>query len=342
MEKTSEFRRIMSFAVILLTYILSIASNADAGDSSPVRPVTYRYSETPGIGYEAGCTRRDPSDVVKAGDIYFVWYTKVIGRHSGYWGTVWYATSPDGFNWAEQGEALGLGASGAFDSQAVFTPNIIAADGKYYLFYTGVKPTPGRNDGVFENNSTTDITGIGVAVSDSPDGPFLRVQAEPVLEVSDESEDFDSYRVDDASLLYRNCKYWFYYKGRSRKHGPQGPRYTQMGVAFADRPQGPYMKHGAPILADSHEVLIWKCGTGVAALASFSSSIEYAPDGLDFTSDRLNLKVTDRPDAPGGYRPDLTGIQDADPDLRWGISMVHNGEECYLRRFDCIHESTNK
>jgi len=35
-----------------------------------------------------------------------------------------------------------------------------------------VKPTPGNAKGEFENNSTTDITAIGVAMSGSPDGPF--------------------------------------------------------------------------------------------------------------------------------------------------------------------------
>ena len=89
---------------------------------------------------------------------------------------------------------------GRFDSQATFTPNILYANGKYYLYYTGVKPTPENEKGEFENNSTTDITAIGVAVSDSPDGPFARVTEEPILKVSVESEKFDSYRVDDASL----------------------------------------------------------------------------------------------------------------------------------------------
>lgn len=60
-----------------------------------------------------------------------------------------------------------------WDSQAVFAPNILYTNGKYYLFYTGVKPTPAN--GEFENNNITDITAIGVAASDSPTGPYKRV-----------------------------------------------------------------------------------------------------------------------------------------------------------------------
>ena len=37
------------------------------------------YDTLPGIGYEAGCTRRDPSDVIKVGDTCYVYYTKIYG-----------------------------------------------------------------------------------------------------------------------------------------------------------------------------------------------------------------------------------------------------------------------
>ena len=144
---------------------------------------------------------------------------------SGYWGTIWYATSEDeGLTWKEEGMALGLGPEGAFDNHSVFTPNILAFEGKYYLYYTGVQPTPGNPDKEFEGNSTTDFTAIGVAVADSPDGPFKRVSNTPVIAHSEIPEDFDSYRVDDASLLVRDGKIWLYYKGRSIIYGKEGPK----------------------------------------------------------------------------------------------------------------------
>jgi len=261
----------------------------------------FSYDTITGIVYETGYTRRDPSDVIQVGNTWYVWYTKVVGRSEGYWGTIWYATSADsGYTWIEQGEVLRPGEKKAFDSHATFTPNILFARDKYYLFYTGVKPTPRRNDGVFENNSSTDITAIGVAISDSPDGTFTRTGADPILTVSDDPSEFDSYRVDDASLLYRNGKYWLYYKGRSLAHGVTGPGLTRMGVAFANDPAGPYIKYGRSILPESHEVFIWPYRSGVAALASISSTIEFAQDGIDFLSNRLGKKVRNRPNAPGG------------------------------------------
>ncbi len=291
----------------------------------------FKYDKVTGIGHEADITRRDASDIIKVGDTYYVYYTKIYGRVPGYWGTLWYATSTDeGFSWEEQGEILGLGKKGMFDSQATFTPNILSSNGKYYLYYTGVKPTPGNKAGEFENNSTTDITAIGVAISDSPDGPFTRVSEDPILKVSVEPEKFDSYRVDDAVLMYRNGLYWLYYKGRSRISGPGR---TEMGVAFSQQPEGPFEKYNKTLLSSSHEVTIWHEGSGIACLASLSKTIEYAADGIDFFSNRLNVKVDNSPKAPGIFRKDLTDPNARGEGLTWGISLVKNGNEAYLTRF---------
>lgn len=296
--------------------------------------IDFQYDKITGIGYEKGCTRRDPSDVIKVNNIYYVYYTKIYGRAPGYWGTIWYAISLDeGYTWKEQGKILGLGKKDMFDAQATFTPNVLFSNGKYYLYYTGVKPTPGNAKGEFENNSTTDITAIGVAMSDSPEGPFTRVNEEPILKVSIEPEKFDSYRVDDAALLYRNGLYWLYYKGRSRSNEAYGPMHTQMGVAFSISPQGPFIKFSKPILPQSHEVMIWQEGTGVAALSSLSNTLEYAPDGIDFTSNKIAIKVKSHPLAPGAYRTDLTDPKTLGQGLKWGISMFYNGNECYLLRY---------
>lgn len=300
----------------------------------------FEYADISGIGYEKGMTRRDPSDIIKTGNTFYIWYTKVPANTngqktplypSGYYGTIWYATSADsGFSWSERGQALAVGLPGAFDSHAVFTPNILFAGGKYYLFFTGVKPTPGNPDGVFENNSVNDYTAIGIAVADSPDGPFTRINENPALTVSKDREAFDSYRVDDAALLVRDNRYYLYYKGRSVAHGEKGPRFTRMGVATAGQPGGPYLKTGKPILDKSHEVLIWNAKDGVYALASISKTIDFAPDGIHFS---IVKKVTDIPSAPGLYRPHLT--DHARKDIPgWGISMKRKGKDIYLVRFE--------
>ncbi|MBA7520854.1 hypothetical protein ES705_12953 [subsurface metagenome] len=311
-----------------------------------------------GIGLQEGVTRRDPSDVIKVDDTWYVWYTKVTHanvatneyglRASGYVGTLWYATSGDeGHTWIEQGEALGVGKKGAFDSQAVFTPNILKFSEKYYLFYDAVKPTPGGSDHLFENNSTNDFTNMGVAVADSPDGPWKRISKHPILRYNPDGVSFDSYRVDDSSLAVRNGKIWLYYKGRNLQDGPMGPRYTMMGIAFAHKPEGPYTRfEGNPILDNSHEVLVWSHREGIGAYASISKTLEYAPDGLDFNSSPAGIVTLPKPIAPGAFRPELTEPTSYGQGIQWGISMKDpGGPYPYLVRWECdlsLAETTTK
>lgn len=338
-------KSVFTIAIIGLGLLYSFTSQGQEINSIKEKfsNTEFKFSDVTGIGFEEGVTRRDPSDVIKVGQNYYVYYTKIPDAEPKYWGAgywgarIWCAKSEDkGFTWTEVGEMLDVGKKGKWDSQAVFTPNILYANGKYYLFYTGVKPTPGNADGEFENNNITDITAIGVAVSDSPTGPFKRVCEEPILKVSVEPEKFDSYRVDDASLLFRNGLYWLYYKGRSLASGHDGPTHTCMGVAYSKNPEGPYTKYGKEILERSHEVLIWPEGTGVGAFASLSETFEYAPDGINFMTDKLDAKVEERAVAPGAFRPDLTNPVVVGEGLKWGISMVPNKHECYLRRFELI------
>jgi hypothetical protein len=35
----------------------------------------FRYKPITGIGYEKGVSRRDPSTIIRVGDLYYVWYT---------------------------------------------------------------------------------------------------------------------------------------------------------------------------------------------------------------------------------------------------------------------------
>lgn len=331
--------RLTMTLLVMFIFLLSACTSGNSNqaatqeDKQPAS-VSFSYSDVTGVGKDSVYNRRDPSDVIKVGNKYYVYYTRMNSPiRSGYWGTIWYATSEDeGYTWQEQGMALGLGAEGEFDSHSVFTPNILAHEGKYYLYYTAVQPTPGNANKEFENNSVNDFTAIGLAVAGSPEGPFERVANNPILEVSADTTAFDSYRIDDASLLVKDEKIWMYYKGRCYIDGKKGPGRTKMGVAIAERPEGPYQKHEGSILDHSHEVLIWLKDGGVASLASINSSINFASDGINFAP--LQQDLTNIPTAPGLYRPHLENGHPAKETPGWGISMKQAKGEAYLLRYE--------
>jgi sucrose-6-phosphate hydrolase SacC (GH32 family) len=212
---------------VMLAVVFACESHAQETAVAKMKAV---YSPAEGIGPQKGVMRRDPSDIINVGDLYYVWYSK--GKISpGYDATIWYATSLDGHDWTEKGMALAKGEPGSWEGESVFTPNILVAEGRYWLFYTGVSKKYGKG---FNPDSK-----IGIAVSDSPDGPWQRLASNPALKNSGNQEDFDSHLVDDACLIVREGKYWFYYKGRQLG---KSPAQTQMGLAIADQPQSPYVR----------------------------------------------------------------------------------------------------
>ncbi len=286
---------------------------------------TPQFTYTDAIPYEKGVTRRDPSPVIKVNDLYYVWYSRTPVTPDGYTASVWYATSPDGYAWTEQGEAVPKGAAGAFDEHAAFTPTILVAAGKYYLFYTAV-PEPFTNDNGGPNATRT---AIGLAIADHPDGPWERLGT-PVLRPSDDHEDFDSMRIDDTCLVVRDGRYWMYYKGRQQSHTPAE---TRMGLTIADEPTGPYVKvEENPVVNGGHEVCCWPHGDGVGALfcavGPAGNTFQYSTDGIHFK------RVADcvPPKAPGPYRED-NFIDGAGPGIRWGIAM-EPADWPYLVRFE--------
>ncbi|WP_430934686.1 family 43 glycosylhydrolase [Saccharicrinis sp. 156] len=296
-----------------------------------IKTLTATKFNLQGIGLEKGVMRRDPSDIIKVSDRYYVWYSKGP-KSSGYDATVWYATSSDGVNWTEKGMAIDKNPeAGAWDEASVFTPNILVAESKYWLFFTGISKNPKMKPD----------SKIGMAVSDSPDGPWERLPNNPVLKNSDNPEDFDSHLVDDACLIVKDGKYWFYYKGRQLG---KTARETKMGVAIAEHPQGPYVKHEAnPVIPGNHEVLVWAQGKGVAAMIGttgpeeITNTIQYAEDGIHFTK---IYDLVNSPHAGGAYRSEAFTQSGKGEVPKWGVQIGRpdrkKGELPFVQGFELI------
>lgn len=267
--------------------------------------VFYKHELTGDLNHEKGVIRRDPSAVLLIDDLYYTWYTKSVGRAVGF-GTgdpeakvfpwdkseIWYATSKDGWHWEEQGTAITLGEKGRYDDRSVFTPEVLAHDGKYYLVYQAIK-APYLN----RTKNT-----VAMAIADDPKGPW-KVLPKPILEAANNGEwlgeednrflvksqgDFDSHKVHDPTLLFYRDKFYLYYKGeRKGERNTSGGREIRWGVAIADKPEGPYVKSPYnPITQSGHEIAIWKYQGGIAMISTDDGpekqTMQYAPDGINF------------------------------------------------------------
>lgn len=313
----------------------------------------FNEQEVEGIGYEENVHRRDPSSVLKVGDLYYVWYTRSTGKSVGF-GTgddnakvfpwdqcdIWYATSKDGYKWEEKGVAVKRGEPGEYDDRSVFTPEVLEHEGKYYLVYQTVQaPYRVRS---FEN--------IAIAKSDSPDGPFEKSKA-PILEPTKDGvwkgeEDnrfavskkggFDSHKVHDPILFAYNNKFYLYYKGEPMgEEIYMGGRETKWGVAIADKIEGPYIRSEYnPVTNSGHETCLWQYKNGIAAFLRTDgvekNTIQFAEDGINF---EIMSVIKGGPEAAGPFR-NKEGITRGLDGMKWGLCHGIDKGWGYIKRFE--------
>ncbi|MCF7352956.1 family 43 glycosylhydrolase [Vibrio sp. CK2-1] len=335
---------------------LSLASQRaiDRGydNRGPEWLIEFEVEELKGdFAFEEGVIRRDPTAVILVDGHYHCWYTKGEGETKGFTGNpddkvfpwdqteVWHATSTDGYTWKEQGPAIQPGQSGRYDDRAVFTPEVLAHDGKYYLVYQTVQaPYTNRQ---FEE--------IAIAWSDSPYGPWNTSDA-PILSPEKDGEwqggednrfhvkskgSFDSHKVHDPCLMYFNNKFYLYYKGETMgEEMNMGGREIKHGVAIADNILGPYIKSEFnPISNSGHEVAVWHQNNGIASLITTDgpekNTIQWAPDGINF---QIMSHIKGAPEALGIFRNPEEGNL-PDPGLEWGV--CHKYDDSWNWNFIC-------
>ncbi len=132
-----------------------------------------------------------------------------------------------------------------WDGSCTHNPHIHRIGGKYYLYYMG-----NRGDGTVTgdlNFSHRNNQRIGVAVADSPYGPWERFDA-PLIDVSADSLAPDALMVSNPSLAHTpEGRYLMVYKAvRKQREGIAGGPVVHM-AAIADSPTGPFTKYARTI-----------------------------------------------------------------------------------------------
>jgi len=131
---------------------------------------------------------------------------------------------------------------GHWDGTTCHNPHIQFVDGKYCLFYMG------------NSNGRTDTKRIGLAVSDSLDGPWQRPDR-PLLEPGPPGA-WDSHcTTNPAFVKHPNGQYWLYYKSWNTAEYESTPRTAPIrgnrkyGLTIGNKLEGPYVKYpGNPVV----------------------------------------------------------------------------------------------
>ena len=231
------------------------------------------YSPSSGAVISAANTAlRDPSNIIKVGSTYYVYFTSIPSTEpnypNGYGGTAYYASSSDLATWVVGSQVIGKGGVGDFDEHGAFSPGVFAEGGTYYLSYTGVS-----EPFVFP---TTINKKSGLASSQSPTGPFTKLG---VAISPGTGADWDAApgSIDDSSWLKVGSQYRIYYSGSCSACGGGTKK---IGYSYSSSPSGPYTKY------TSNPVILPPSGyVGIELNSAFVNSGIYSitADGVDGT-----------------------------------------------------------
>jgi hypothetical protein len=332
---------------------LSAAMRRSFENYSAIHPVDnelysqFKYTRLQGLDYhnhDGTISRRDPSKVIFENGKYYVWYTyrntptipqgpekctETIPSTDWDLCEIWYATSDDGFTWKEQGVAIPRPAKPKVGWRSVSTTDILKWKNKYYLYYQGFMEASGKRG---------DYCPVAVSWSDSPDGPWTAT--DQVVIPNGPEGAWDQFAIHDPYPLVHNGKIYLYYKSAFNRPGNV---WVAGGLAIADDPLGPFVKHPLnPVLNSGHEVGLFPFKEGVAALmvhdGTEHDTINYAKDWVNFEIASICESV---PIAPGAFVADAFTDTTNGQGITWGLSHFTNAgkngvsQHSILARFDC-------
>jgi hypothetical protein len=153
-----------------------------------------------------------------------------------------YATAPTLLGpWTHQHVALAGAGGSAWDRDVTHNPTLLEHAGKFYLYYVG-------NYGDREYWNHRNHQRVGVAVADHPAGPWTRFDR-PLIDVSPNS--FDAIITSNPTVFRQpDGRFCMIYKAVTSAGPPPKFGAVICGVAHADHPLGPFVKHDQPIMVN--------------------------------------------------------------------------------------------
>jgi len=231
----------------------------------------------------------------------------------------YYLTSEDGYRWKVEAE-LPPGEPGSFDDFWREGLQVVAFDGKFWMFYAGnatddVKYGNDKRNGDRRN-------AIGLLVADQPEGPWRRATDKPLFVRSEDPNAWDYDMTNNPYPVYFKGKWFIYYKSKNTQ---KGITRTLQGVAVADSITGPYVKYENNPICDGHGSFVWAWRGGITMLPfGANGKIHWSPDGLHWhnVDDPASRKIK-TPIYSAFYLPHdpLSGtpVTRDEPDEFWGL-----------------------
>jgi hypothetical protein len=209
----------------------------------------------------------------------------------------------------------------------VFAPQVIKADGVYYLFYSGTSSRLGHPASIGFATSTDGVT-------------WTKFEGNPILEP--DGEGFDAMCISSAVPFYDGETWTLYYASNSTPcYGPG--RY--IGRATAPSPEGPWTRDAEPLLeaggrgewdedfimphavihVDDGYLLYYSGGEEYLVPLPRRVGMATSPDGLTWTKCN-DPETIDSPCAESDPIYMREGESEYVPFDAWSVTVLHNGE----------------
>lgn len=205
--------------------------------------------------------------------------------------------------------ALGTRGAQYWDGRSVFNPHVIRYKDKYYMFYAGTTHP-------FEEPTYDELTvqskwcilartnkRIGLAVSDSPYGPWKRSD-KPILDTKPNTF-YSLMTSNPAPLLQEDGSVIMVFKGRHYQNGQHSNMF--LGVAKASKIDGEYkvLNNDKPIIGEekvslAEDPFLWKDNKGYHMLFKDQNAIYTGERGagvLAHSLDAINWIIDSNPKA---------------------------------------------
>ncbi|WP_183098548.1 family 43 glycosylhydrolase [Nocardioides pelophilus] len=231
-----------------------------------VRAVELRSPVLPGL-------YADPN-IVRFGDTYYIYAT--TDGYAGWGGKEFYVwTSTDLVDWERSAEPIltldGANGDVPWATGNAWAPTIIERDGKYYFYFSGHNPTYNRKT-------------IGVAVADSPEGPFV---AQPTAMILNNEAVTSGQAIDPAAVQDpRTGRYYLFW-------GNGSPVYAELADDMVSIKQSTIRRIGG------------LTGFREGAFVNYREGVYYLTYSIDDTGSpdyRVGYATSDSIDGPWTYR----------------------------------------
>lgn len=246
-----KFRKIAAFAALMISVAAGYAAptqpatGSDCDFNAMLQPVpqTAKFSDP---DFNIWCGSAVKGDDGKYHMFYSRWPRK-LGHKA--WVThseVAHAVADSPFGpWRHHDVALPARGAEYWDGSCTHNPTVLRIGSKYYLYYMG-----NFGDGVVRqplNWTHRNHQRIGVAIADSPNGPWQRSDR-PLLDVSGDKDAPDSLVVTNPSVCVRpDGGILMIYKAVGQKRAlPFGGPVVHL-VATSDHPAGPFKKRDGEV-----------------------------------------------------------------------------------------------